>query len=406
MLRQLLTGHYVSSPVMVLTYIRSSSTHMRRTLANTLTILIIFLLEASPNVVADPTYSASIGPDGTVHLPSFDLPLSSYMSEQAQKSFIETARRAAEEGPEPTSIYEIRKKVDIDMQQRVKALRASYPVDVRESTINGVRTDIITPQQGIPSSHRNYLLIDLHGGGFGAGAVWLGLVESIPISSIGRFKVVTVDYRMAPEYQFPAASEDVAAVYSYFLKQYRPQDIGIYGCSAGGILSAMTVAWLRHAGKPAPGALGILSASAFAGFGANPSVRGSWGGDSRYVASLFSSAEKPVLSFPMPYLSKVGLDDPLVSPAISPTMLAQFPPTLLLTGTRAYDLSAAIQTQRELTRVGVEADLQLWDGMGHCFFLDGSLPESREAFGVIVKFFDDHLGRITSSHSSRPRVRP
>jgi acetyl esterase/lipase len=55
-------------------------------------------------------------------------------------------------------------------------------------------------------------------------------------------------------------------------------------------------------------------------------------------------------------------------------------------------MSAAVQTQRNLRKAGVEADLELWDGLGHCFFLDSDLPESKEMFEVVTKFFDRHLG--------------
>ena len=93
------------------------------------------------------------------------------------------------------------------------------------------------------------------------------------------------------------------------------------------------------------------------------------------------------------YIGHTDLNDPLVSPALSPPILAKFPPTLLIAGTRAFDMSAAVQTQRELTNSGVEADLHLWDGLGHCFLLDANLPESQEAYRVITKFFDAHLGK-------------
>ena len=55
-------------------------------------------------------------------------------------------------------------------------------------------------------------------------------------------------------------------------------------------------------------------------------------------------------------------------------------------------MSVAVQTQRLLTKAGVEADLHLWDGMGHCFLKDIDLPESQEAFEVIARFFDMRLG--------------
>ena len=74
-------------------------------------------------------------------------------------------------------------------------------------------------------------------------------------------QVITVDYREAPEHAFPAASEDVATVYRDLLKQYDPKSIGIYGISAGGFLTAQTVAWLQQENLPMPGAIGIFSAA-------------------------------------------------------------------------------------------------------------------------------------------------
>src|SRR5581483_976376 len=89
-------------------------------------------------------------------------------------------------------------------------------------------------------------------------------------AGLGGFKVITVDYRMFPEHKFPAASEDVAAVYRALLQHYKAADIGIFGCSAGGILTAQSVAWFQTHGLPRPGAIGIMCASA-GGFGAGDS---------------------------------------------------------------------------------------------------------------------------------------
>jgi acetyl esterase/lipase len=275
-------------------------------------------------------------------------------------------------------------------------------VIIEERLIGGVHAKVITPKSGISAAHRGRILVNFHGGAFFSGAGSEALVESIPVAGLGRFEVITVDYRQGPEYRFPAASEDAASVYQALLKHYEPHNIGMYGCSAGGILSAMAVSWFQQHHLPPPGALGIFSAGAFGSFYGPPSSPGTWGGDSRFTTPPLvgepplplDPKEGPALpEYATAYLSTADLTDPLISPALSPSVLSKFPPTLLITGTRAYDMSAAVQTHRALTRVGVSADLHVWDGMGHCFFFDVELPESREAYSVMVKFFSMRLGR-------------
>ena len=337
--------------------------------------------------------------DGTVHVPALDVPVSSYMSEQAKARFIEDARRPPSSGAR--NIDELRRQFEENDRPRLERSRALYADDIREQRFGGVRTRVITPQREIPQRNRNRVLINLHGGAFAVGADLRGLIESIPVAGSGGIKVISVDYRQGPENRFPAASEDVAQVYRELLKTYQPRNIGIYGCSAGGVLAAMAVAWIQRQKLPTPGAVGIFAAGAFGGFYDPPAAPGSWGGDSRFTTPPLIGHKPipadpkqtaPSASYLSGYLSHADLSDPLVSPALSPNVMARFPPTLLITGTRAYDMSAAVQTQRVLTKVGVEADLHLWDGMGHCFFIDVDLPESQEAFAVMTKFFDTHLG--------------
>jgi acetyl esterase/lipase len=235
------------------------------------------------------------------------------------------------------------------------------------------------------------------------------LAEAIPVSGVGKFKVMTIDYREAPEYHFPAASEDVASVYKELLKRYRAKYIGIYGCSAGGILTAMATAWLQKEKLPTPGAIGIFGAGAFGSFSGPPADPNTWGGDSSFTTGpLVGGAPRPANGVPsdavtnaMNYTGNTDPNDPLASPALSPPTLAKFPPTLLITGTRAYEMSAAVQTQRELSKAGVDADLHIWDGMGHCFLIDADTPESKEAYVVIARFFDAHLGRSSAKGNQR-----
>ncbi|HEY1660555.1 MAG TPA: alpha/beta hydrolase fold domain-containing protein [Candidatus Sulfotelmatobacter sp.] len=132
-------------------------------------------------------------------------------------------------------------------------------MNIEESTIAGVRTDIITPLT-TPEANRGRVLINLHGGGFNSDSG--SLIEGDPIANLAKIKVVSVYYRLAPENPFPAAVDDVVAVYKDLLKTYQPRNIGIYGTSAGGILTAEVAVRLKQLGVPEPGALGLFSISA------------------------------------------------------------------------------------------------------------------------------------------------
>jgi monoterpene epsilon-lactone hydrolase len=82
----------------------------------------------------------------------------------------------------------------------------------------------------------------------------------------------------------------------------------------------------------------------------------------------------------------------MVSPYRSPEILRKFPPTLVITSTRAFDLSTAVNTHRELVKAGVDAELHAWDGFIHGWFYNLDIPESREVFDVMAHFFGKHLG--------------
>ena len=84
--------------------------------------------------------------------------------------------------------------------------------------------------------------------------------------------------------------------------------------------------------------------------------------------------------------------DPLVSPVSAPRVLAEFPPTLLVTGTRAMELSSAVYTHTQLIKNGVDARLHVWEGLFHGFFYNPDVPESQDSYRVIVDFFARNLG--------------
>ncbi len=259
-------------------------------------------------------------------------------------------------------------------------LDKQYPSIIEHKVMGGVPTDVVTPKAGIAGRNRDRVLINLHGGGF-LGKCPDGLVEAMPIAGIGRIKVVTVDYREAPDAKFPAASADVTAVYRELLRSYPPQNIGLYGCSAGGELAGQATAWIITHKLPRPGAIGVLCAGL-----------ADWGGDSLYTARFLPSNPTAGILHLMTYTKDIDTTDPTLHPANHLDLLAKFPPVLFVTATRDSAMSNAIYSHNQLAKVGVESDLRVWDGLWHGFILD-DLPEARDANTIIVNFFDKHLGR-------------
>ncbi len=323
---------------------------------------------------------------GIAHIPAYDLPLSIYMSEPARQAFRERASRLPHLEP-GASIADYRRAMDEHFYRpRLERALIRFPADIRSDTIAGVRVDRVTPRDGILPENAGRVLINLHGGGFRIGAGLGAQLESVPIAVGMGVEVIAVDYRQGPEHEFPAASEDVASVYHTLLERYAPGAIGIYGTSAGGVLTAMVVAWLDRHNLPKPGAIALLSAPA----------ENVWGGDSRFTTPALDGfppppAEPNPPDTGMPYVARENLYDPLVSPAFAPELLSRFPPTLIITGTRAGEMSAAVHSHTRLIKAGVAADLHVWEGMWHGFMEDFELPEAAEARAVMVPFFTRHL---------------
>jgi monoterpene epsilon-lactone hydrolase len=276
--------------------------------------------------------------------------------------------------------------------------RILFAVDRQDTTVGGVHAFVYTPRNGIAARNGQRVLIDLHGGGFSG--CWPGCaeLESIPIAALGRIRVISLDYREAPKYHFPAASEDVAAAYRELLKTHRAADIGIYGCSAGGMLTGEVVAWFQRHDLPAPGAVGIFCAGMTVpdrGFGGDADYTATPIGEARMVAmpTKADSRTARAAGSLLGYFEGADLHSPLVAPAVSPQVLARFPPSLIITGTRGFELSSAVYTHTQLVKNGAVAELHVWEGLFHGFFYNPDVPESRDCYDVIVRFFDRELGK-------------
>lgn len=327
--------------------------------------------------------------DGTVHAPAMAVPVSSMLSAEA-KAYLTDHLKAMQD---PEQLKQVA-GVPVFMQGYLAKAKATFAPTMVERQIGGVHVLDYSPREGVLRKNRKRVLINLHGGGFMGCFPGCAELESIPVTAIGKVRVVSVDYRQGPAHVFPAASEDVAAVYRELLKTYPARNIGIYGCSAGGMLTGMATAWFQKHGLPRPGAIGVfcagLTTSAF-GFGGDADYITAAIGDARAAPVWPTDAQLPWTA--LPYFKGADPKDPTVSPGSSDETLRQFPPTLIISGTRGFELSSAVKTHSRLVALGVKADLHVWEGLFHGFFYNSDIPESLEAYDVMLRFFDAHLGR-------------
>ena len=177
---------------------------------------------------------------------------------------------------------------------------------------------------------------------------------------------------------------EAVAVYMELLQTYKPENIGIYGTSAGAILTGEVASRLRQLNLPLPAALGI-----FSGSGDFSKI-----GDSRAMYALrgLSGALSPPTGKPdTSYTGDTVLDDPVLSPIYAD--LKGFPPTLFLSSGRDLLLSNTVNLHRALVRAGVNAQLIVFDGLWHAFWNEWTLPESKEAHHMMADFFNRQLGK-------------
>ncbi|QNA85387.1 alpha/beta hydrolase [Sphingomonas sp. So64.6b] len=247
-----------------------------------------------------------------------------------------------------------------------------YGVTMTDGVVAGVPVRIFTPRtmrRGAP------VLMNLHGGGFMVDSG--SITENVPVAALTGYKVVAARYRLMPETTFPAALDDALAVYRDLVRTHPTRRIGVYGTSAGAVLTAQLAARLKHDRLPLPGALGIFSGS---GDLSRP-------GDS---VSLFLDPTA-LRDLAQAYAAKRELTDPALSPAR--TSLAGWPPTLCVASSRDYLLSATADLCRKLDEDGSPARFVMFDGLPHAFWSYIEAPESDAAFATMARFLKTALER-------------
>lgn len=264
-------------------------------------------------------------------------------------------------------------------------MRAKLGVKVEPTTIAGVPAFIVTPSE-IPEANRDRLLFHVHGGGYVLSPGEAGTREAILAAAYGKFKVISVDYRMPPDHPYPAAMDDAMAVWKEVVKTTDPKKIAIFGTSTGGGMTLAMVLRAKKEGLPLPGATAPGTPWS------DMTKTGDTFFTNEMIDNVLVSNDGWLGDAAKLYAGSADLKDPFLSPVYGD--YAGFPPTILTSGTRDLFLSNTVRVHRKLRQAGVVSDLHVFEGQSHAqYYADPFGPETKEHFAELTAFFDRHLGK-------------
>ena len=250
---------------------------------------------------------------------------------------------------------------------------------VQSIELDGVAAETVTAPG---ASGDDQLVIHFHGGGYNSGSPRTHRALAARLSTIVDMPVVLVDYRLAPEHPCPAAVVDAIAAYRCIVARgVSPPRIAVGGDSSGGGLAMVMLTRLRAEGLPAPASAYLmspwldltLSGESVVTNGNRDTMIGSDG--------LRGAAEL--------YLQGRPTDDPIASPLFAD--LAGLPPLFVQAGSEELLLDDARRLVDRATAAGVEAVLDVWDGMQHVFQANPDVPQADHAIGRIAEFLTARL---------------
>jgi epsilon-lactone hydrolase len=271
----------------------------------------------------------------------------------------------------------------VDEQRRLlRELLSAQPlpaeVTVTASALGGVSSAEITVD-GIEPRH---VALYFHGGVYVMGDAFLAADLASQVGRRTHAKVVSVDYRLAPEHPYPAAVEDALAAYEALLDDgVAASDIVLAGESAGGGLAIATLVNARDHGLPLPAAAFVMSPYA------DLTLTGTTLESKREADPLLSREllEPRVADYTSGQDAALGLISPVFAD------LSGLPPLIIQAGTHEVLLDDALRLARQAATADVEVTLDITPGVPHVFQAYHAILD--EAVAAL-----DRAGQLLSAH--------
>jgi len=260
-------------------------------------------------------------------------------------------------------------------KQDLENFPISNDIEIKSTMLDNIPAEWVIP----PNSMKDHVILHIHGGGWIHGAPSISRRLTSAIAKATNLKILSIDYRLAPEYPFPTPLDDCVTAYNWLLSNgFKSENIIIAGASAGGNLTLATLLKLRDQGIKIPAGAICLS----------PATDFTLSDDSFFKngATDPGLGDMGVFWWIVAYLAGEDPRNPYVSPLFGD--LSGLPPILIQASSCEMLYSDASRFVEKAKKAGVDATLQSWDEMMHVF--QGTrfelLPEAREAINKIGEF--------------------
>lgn len=236
----------------------------------------------------------------------------------------------------------------------------------------------------MPLVDKSRVFLLLHGGGYNSGSYKTHRKLAAQLSRAAHGLVLTPNYRLAPEYPFPAAVKDVLSVYGWLLEQGATEEqIIVGGDSAGGGLTLSMLLALREAGARMPRAAVVLSPWTDLSCSSPTYTR---------HRSLDPIIDREGLSEAgLWYAGNRNPRDPMASAMFAD--LGGLPPLLIHAGGDETMLDDSRILAERAKAAGVDVTFKIYDGMWHVHHTEApEVPESMAAINDIAAFIRAQFG--------------